>query len=140
MADKQPQAAAKQARPNAAPKADVDDVRKRVEALGLDFVDTVEGILSRNTAYTLLRYEGSVGSLRKVQDWLVKKEADRSAERPKSKIAPISEWTAIGEALLELDRDKFDTILDGLRDILRARKIEEGGIAKISRPNPDRSR
>lgn len=140
MVDRQHQSHAKPAKPNAAARADVDDARRRVEELGLDWHETVQKILSRNTAYTLLRGEGSVGSLRKIEDWLVTKEAERAIERPKGKANTIAEWAAIGEQLHELDADKFEKVLDGLRDVLRATKIEQGGILKMFRPNPDRSR
>lgn len=120
---------------NAATKAQVEEVRLKAERLGIDFHDAVkEAGISRNTGYTLLRGRGSVGSLRTVEEWLLK-AAKNSSRRPNAD--PLAEWVALGKELHELDRRRFDEMLDGLRVVVDAKKREADGINHMFRGNPD---
>lgn len=123
--------------PHAAPRDFVESVRKRVEAIGVSFHDAVKSAgLSRNTGYKLLRGEGSLGSLRQVEDWLVREEAKRGP-RPSTEKAELDEWGELGVALKELDPRRFDAMLEGIREIVAARKRERDVLSKMFRPNPD---
>ena len=126
--------------PNAAPKAAVDDAIRRAEALGYEWLDAVmKAGKSRNIAFTLKRGTASVASLRAVEDWLVKQEQTQRPKRP-TEGAPISEWTALGTELLEIDPTEFARMLEGLREIVKAENAKRGAIRKMFRVNPDRPR
>lgn len=63
------------AKPNAASRHDVERVTKRVEALDVDFHYAVDKAgLSRPTGFRLLKGEGSMASLRKLDEWAASEE------------------------------------------------------------------
>lgn len=121
--------------PNAAPRETVERVKKRIEVIGVDFHDAVKRAgLSRNTGFKLLRGEGSQGSLRKIEDWLVREESKRG---PRPKEDPIADWTELGRDLQQLDPRRFEAMLEGVREIVAVRKRESEVLLKMFRPNPD---
>ncbi len=127
--------------PNAAPLASVQAVKKRIEALGIDYHEGVKlAGVSRNTGYTLLRGRGSLGKLREIEDWLVREEAKRPRPKPASKDERLTEWSDLGAELARLDPARMDEMLEGLREIVKAKKMETNAILKIFRatPEPDR--
>jgi len=132
------------AKPNAAPKADVDRVRARVEALGLDWHDAVKSSgLSYSTGYRFLNYEGSVGKLRTLEEWVVKEEAKRKQPaRPTiaESDAQSAEWLELGRQLADLDPAQFQVVLEGLRDIVEATKLTQAAFRKMLRATPDPER
>lgn len=127
-------------RPNAASRDAVEDAKRRVQALGISWHDAVrEAGLSRNTGFTMLRYEASVASLRKLEEWLVVEES-RRPKRTTSKGGLISEWASLGEEMSELDPTLFEQMLEGIREVVKAERQKEGAFHKIFRANPDRRR
>jgi transcriptional regulator with XRE-family HTH domain len=123
--------------PNAAPRESVASVKKRAEALGLSFHEAAKQAgLSRNTGYKLLRGEGSLGSLREIEDWLIREEAKRGTKGKPDKDV-IEEWEQLGRDLKELDPRRFDAMLEGIREIVSARKRERDVLSKMFRANPD---
>lgn len=123
--------------PNAAPRESVSAVKERIEALGVNFHEAVKSAgLTRNTGYKLLRGTASLGSLRKVEDWLVREEAKRGP-REKSEPDDLAEWAGLGRDLRELDPQRFVAMLEGVREIVAARKREREVLARIFRPTPN---
>ncbi|HET9748352.1 MAG TPA: hypothetical protein VFS06_03525 [Casimicrobiaceae bacterium] len=123
--------------PHAAPRDFVDRVKKRVEAIGVSFHDAVEKAgVSRNTGYKLLRGEGSLGSLRRIEDWLVREEAKRGPQEKLSK-DEMAEWADLGRELQKLDQQRFEAMLVGLRELVAVRKREDEVLRQMFRPNPD---
>lgn len=135
-------------KPNAAPRADVDRVAKRVVALGYESIvaavekANVPGV-SRSTAYRFKDYTASVGKLRALEEWVVKEEA-RLGKRPQpsneEQDAQQAEWAQIGIELARLDPARYEATLDGLRDLLESVKLREQGIRKMFRATPDHDR
>jgi hypothetical protein len=131
-------------KPNSAPKADVDRVRARIEALGIDWHDAVKAAgLSYATGYRFLKYEGSVGKLRELEEWVVKQEAKR--DRPPmptgvEQDARLAEWSELGAELMRLDPQRFNEVFEGLRDVLEAAKLTQSAFLKILRATPDPKR
>lgn len=125
--------------PNAASRDQVASVQRRVEALGVGFHDAVKAAgLGRNLGYRLLRGEGSVGSLRKVEDWLVREEAKRGPRAAEKREAnALKEWAELGEALRELDPARFEQFLIGIREIVKAKQTEKSVLVQMFRVNPD---
>jgi hypothetical protein len=132
------------AKPNAAPRADVDRVLRRIEQLGVDGEDAVEAAgMSRPTYFRLRRYEASVGSLRKLDEWAAREEGKRKKPGTPSgteQDALLAEWAALGEQLLEADPGRFRTTLDGLRDVLESVKLTQRAFSKMFRATPDHER
>lgn len=132
------------AKPNAAPRSEVERVRRRIDALGIDWHDAVtQAGLSRPTGFRLLNGQGSVASLRSVDEWAAKEEIrlkrkpDTNAEQQAS---ALEEWAELGRQLQELDPARFATTLDGLRDVLESVKLQRQAIHKMFRATPDRDR
>lgn len=130
--------------PNAAAKADVDHVKRRIESLGLGWHDAIEKAdLSRITGYRLLKGEASVASLRTLDEWVVREESRQS--RPTlgtqdEAAALLEEWTRLGEELSRLDPTRFRQTLDGLRDVLESTKLTARAFSKMFRATPDHER
>ena len=132
------------AKPNAAPRAEVDRVRRRIEQLGVEFHEAVISAgLSRPTGFRLLNGTGSVASLRSIDEWAAKEETrlkhkpDISAEQ---QAAALAEWAELGRQLQAFDPARFATTLDGLRDVLESVKLQRQAIHKMFRATPDRER
>ncbi|MGE0547594.1 MAG: hypothetical protein AB7O24_04370 [Kofleriaceae bacterium] len=127
--------------PNAAPKADVDRVRSRIAELGIEFHECVKRAgLGYATGYRFLNYTASVGSLRKLEEWVVKEE--RRQKRPAQPTGDeqderLAAWTEMGRELQQIDPDHFESVIDGLREVLEAEKLRASGFRKILRANPD---
>lgn len=132
------------AKPNSASKADVLRVKARIEALGIDWHDAVkEAKLSYATGYRFLKYEGSVGKLRELEEWVVKEEARK--KRPPQPTAAeqdarLAEWLELGRQLAQMDGAHFDDALDGLRKVIEAKKLIETGYRQLFRATPDHDR
>jgi hypothetical protein len=129
--------------PNAAPRDGVKHASDRISALGLEFHDVVASVgLSRNTGYKLLRGEGSLASLRKIEEWLVLEESKRGRKPPpiatvsKSGKDRLAEWTEVGAELQLLDPKRFEQFLDGARELVAAKKHERNAMALIFQPTP----
>jgi hypothetical protein len=131
-------------KPNAATRADVERVKSRINALGVDFHDAVkQADISYPTGYRILKGDASVGSLRKLEDWVVKEERRRklpAQPTAEEQDARLAEWLEIGRELARLDPGLFDNALDGLRDMLGSVKLREQAISKIFRATPDAQR
>lgn len=126
--------------PNAPPWDSVADVIKRIEALGREFHDVaaLAGV-SRSVSFALLRGAGSIASLHKIEDWLVKEET----KKPKRSTSPgskLEEWAALGEKLAALNPTDFERILNGLRTLVKTEEERQGAFVLMFRPNPDRPR
>jgi hypothetical protein len=127
--------------PNAAPRSEIDRVRARVAALGFEWHDAVSKAgIARNTGYTLLRGIASVGTLRKLEEWVVKQEHARGAKPARAASEDekdVEAWAELGRELLELDPDGFKARLDGLRQFVKAQKDQEAAIRKMFRATPE---
>ena len=126
--------------PNAASKHDVERVRARVEDLGKPWANAVIAAgLGRNVGFKLLRGHGSVASLRKIDEWAASEESRRPPRsKEKQKASRVEEWASLGAELAVLDSEKFDAMLEGLRDLVKAKRDEGAAILKMFRANPDR--
>lgn len=123
--------------PNAAPRDDVDRVRKRLERLGVDFHEAVKKAeISRNTGYRLLRGEGSIGTLRQLEEWVVKQERSRGVKSSDRERA-VEEWAELGGDLSKLDLEDFGQMLAALRDYVGAKKQMASAIRKMFRATPE---
>lgn len=133
VADKTPQV--RDLPPNAAPAAEVERVRTRLERLGIKWHEAVEAAgLSRNTGFTLLRGLGSIASLRRIDEWAAREESRKPMSTMKSQQNKQTEWAALGAELADLDPARFDTMLDGLRDFVKAKRDESGALLKMFHP------
>lgn len=132
------------AKPNAATKSDVERVRARVAALGYEWHDAIKRAgLSYATGYRFLNYEASVGKLRELEEWVVKEEGKRN--RPVLPTAAeqderIAEWSKLGDALMKADPQRFQEVLEGLRDVVEAARLTQLAFLKILRATPDPKR
>ncbi len=119
---------------NAAPKDDVEKLRDEIEATGLDWHEAVQRAkLSRNVGYTLLRGEGSVGSLRTIQEWWAK---EGPARRPNRSVR--EEWNAIADELEALGPDELAGKIEALGEYVRAEKRKRAALLKLFRATPER--
>lgn len=110
-------------------------VRERVEALGWGWHDAVENSgVSRNVGYTLLRGEGGVKSLRTIEAWLKKKEADKAAARSDD---PREAWSALGAELAELGDEQLPNTIEAIREYISAEKRRRAAFSKLLRPTPE---
>jgi hypothetical protein len=127
--------------PNAPSRSDVERVRGRITALGLDWIDACEKAgLGRATAYRLLKGEASIGKLRELEEWVVKEEAKQHKPALGTKDeqdGKLSEWSSLGEELMRLDPARFADTLDGLRDVLASVKLTRSAFQKMFRATPD---
>jgi hypothetical protein len=123
---------------NAASKESVQAVRERVEALGVDWHDACEqSDVSRNVGYTLLRGEGGIASLRKIEKWLADKEAQVEAQKARD---PKERWQRLADELQELGMSELDTTMDGIEEYIRAEKRRRAALQKILRITPPSNR
>lgn len=121
---------------HSAPLDQVLRVREQVESAGFDWhKDAVPGAnLSRNVGYTLLRGEGSLGSLRRIEEWLSKKQVDQDAKKSRT---PREQWAQLADELESLGADQFDITIEGLQEYIRAEKRRRAAFHKLLRVNPD---
>jgi hypothetical protein len=142
--DKRGQIPGKSPPPNAAPKADVDRVRARVDALGYEWHDAIKRAgLSYSTGYRFLNYEASVGKLRELEEWIVREESKRNRKplpTGEEQDERLAEWATIGAELMKSDPQRFNEVLDGLRDVLEATKLTQNAFLKILRATPGNDR
>lgn len=131
-------------KPNAAAKADVERVRERIDRLEIDFHDAVKRAgFSKPTGYRLLNAEASVGTLRELEEWVVKEERRRKQPpQPTSEEidARLVEWNDLGRELMQLEPQQFDASLDGLRDLVQSIKLRDRAITKMFRATPGADR
>lgn len=122
---------------NAASIDAVEKLREQIEALDIDWHDAVESAgVSRNVGYTLLRGEGSIASLRKIEEWYVK----AASRREQKKKPPREEWLAIADELEALGPDELGRTIEGLQEYVRAEKRRLAALRKIFRATPDPDR
>lgn len=130
--------------PNAAPRADVEAMKKRVERLGLDWVDALNDAgISRATAFRFLNGQASVASLRRLDEWLLKQEQKKRILSPGSKTvqdSAIARWTELGEKLMALEPERFREILDGLTEYVGGVEMQQRALSKMFRATPDPER
>lgn len=130
--------------PNAAPRADVESMRKRVERLGMEWVDALHDAgISRATAFRFLNGKASVASLRRLDEWLLRQEQKKrvpTAGTKDAQDAAITQWTELGEKLMKLDPARFRGTLDGLRDLVESLELQHRAIGKMFRATPDHER
>lgn len=125
-------------KPMAAANGDVLALKARIERLGIDFHDAVEKAgYSRPQGYRLLNGEASIKMLRNLDEWTRKQEMAKKIPTPQETQSQIDEWTALGRDLAELDPEEFGRTLDGLRDLLAAKKLQLAAIRKMFRANPE---
>jgi hypothetical protein len=127
---------------NHATVAQVAEVVARAAAIGLDWVDLCKRAgIERATAFRLKAGRASIGSLRSVEEFLVKLEAKAPKQLVgSSAAAPITEWAELGARLRELDPNRFGEMLNGLRLLVDAKEQEKNAFSMFLRPNPDRPR
>lgn len=130
--------------PNAAPRADVELLRRRVEDLGYEWNEAIEKAgLGRATAYRFLKGTASVGSLRAAEEWVVKEESKRRKPSVGTKDEQsdlVAEWMRLGESLMKHDPAQFLRTLDGLRDLIGSIELQQRAITKMFRATPDSDR
>lgn len=131
-------------KPNAAARSDADRVLVRIDALGMKGEDAVEAAgLGRATYFRLKKYEASVGTVRKIEEWLVKEEGRRRKPSSPSRSEQdqlLAEWAELGEALLEADPAQFATTFAGLRRLVESVKIRRDAIHQMFRATPGNER
>lgn len=122
-------------KPNAAPRSDVDRVVARIKALGIEYHSAVkQARLSRQTGYRLLGYTASVGTLRKLEEWVVAEEhrQNKAAAFTKDQGEQLLEgWQQLGEELLSLDPAGFAIAADSLRDVIESIRIGKRAADKM---------
>ncbi len=108
---------------------EVEPVRSKVELLGVGWHDAVaEAGLSRNVGYTLLRGQGSIGSLRAVEKWAQSRE---SALHETSDANPRAAWANLGDELLALGEDQMGLIAEALREYISAEQRRRAAFSKL---------
>jgi hypothetical protein len=131
-------------KPNAAPKADVDRVRDRLERLGLDLVAAaIQAGMGRATGYRFKNYTASIGKLRELEEWVVKEELKRRIPTQPTndeKDARIVEWNQLGHELMQIEPHQFAASLEGLRDLVQSIKLRDRAIHKMFRATPEGDR
>lgn len=131
-------------KPNAAPRADVDRVLRRIDQLGFGGEESVERAgFARATYFRLKRYEASVGTVRSIEEWAVKEEGRQ--RKPSTPTGPqedalLKEWSDLGERLLAADPGQFTRTLEGLRDMVESLRLQQQAILKMFRANPEQDR
>jgi len=127
---------------NHATAAQVAEVVARANAIGQEWVELCKKAgIERATAFRLKAGKASIGSLRSVEDELVRIEA--KSRRPlvgSNAESPLAEWAELGAKLRELDAARFAEMLTGVRLLVDAKIQEKNAFAMILRPNPDRAR
>jgi hypothetical protein len=127
--------------PNAPPRDRVEDAKARIARLDREWHEVGEAAgVSYAVRYALLRGKGSLGSLRKIEDWLAREEAKQSASKPAARADMLEEWRELGNQLQELDAQQFAAALEGLRDLVQSFKLRASGIRKMLRATPDNDR
>jgi hypothetical protein len=120
--------------PMGATRAKVETVKARLEQLGINYFEAMQKIgYSEPTAYRLQKGQGSIKALRELDEWTRKQELQRKVATPEQKQGAIDEWTKLGEELLRLDGEEFALTLDGLRDLVAAKKLQIAAIRKMFR-------
>lgn len=132
------------AKPMAASRADTDRVIARIESLGLKVEDAVEAAgYKRATYFRLKKYEASVGTVRDLDEWLVKEESKRKkpgTPTGSEREALLAEWAELGERLMESAPDEFARMFEGLRVIAESVELRTRGFALINRVVPRNDR
>ena len=117
---------------------EVEAVRARVEAIGWGWHDAVDDAgVSRNVGYTLLRGQGSIGSLRTIEEWVKRKEDEKSAELGRE---PREAWAALGEELETLGPDQLGVTIEAVREYISAEKRRRAAFSKLLRVTPESHR
>jgi hypothetical protein len=120
---------------HAATTEQVIAVKDRVEAIGWGWHDAViDAGVSRNVGYTLLRGEGSIGSLRTIEEWLKRKEAETEASRSRD---PRERWIGLGEELMKLGDEQMAVTIEAVTEYVSAEKRRRAAFLKLLRVTPD---
>lgn len=127
-------------KPNAAPRADAERVLKRIEDLGIKGEDAFEAAgLSRPTYFRMKKYEASVGTVRKIEEWLLGEERRRQKPEGPSKSEEerlMAEWAQLGEDMLATNPARFRHMLESLREVVDAERRMQQAEAKAFRATP----
>ncbi len=132
-------------KPMAAPRAEHQRVWARLEAMGLDSEGSVRkgtGI-SHATYFRFKKGDASVATVRDIDEWAAREESKRhipSAGTQSQVDAQLAEWMELGEKLLKADPARFSSTIDGIRDLLEAKKLEQRAFSKMFRATPDPER
>jgi hypothetical protein len=127
--------------PNAPRRDHLEEVQARVARLGREWHEFGEAAgVSKPVRYALLRGEGSVSSLRKMEDLLSTEEAKANAAKPQERDEQLAEWMELGRELQRLDPHQFVESLDGFRDFVQSVKLRSSSIRKMFRATPDQER
>ena len=121
---------------NSASIDSVDKARERVEALDREWHEfaTAAGV-SRAVRFSLLRGEGSLASLRKIEDALVREEAKSKLKN----LSPREAWNAIADELEKFGNGEFERMTEALQEVVRAEKRRRHALLKVFRATPDNS-
>lgn len=118
--------------PNAASIDEVNRVKKRLETLGFGFHEATKAAgISKSVSFRLLRGLASLASLRKLEDWLVREETRSPVPTVKATQSKQNEWASLGAAIADADPEGFETMLEGLRDLVKAERDRSIALLKI---------
>ena len=126
---------AKEPGPNAASKESIDRLRRRIEdGLKLKFTDGIqEAGLSHATAFRMVKYDASVGSVKRVDEWVRKREIDLGIRSSDQQARMVDEWAELGAELSRLDPADFEERLAALHDYVRAKKMLSEASKRLGR-------
>ncbi len=132
-------------KPFAAPRADVERVLARLDAMGLNTLeDVMRGAkISRPTYFRFKRGDASVGTVRSIEEFAVREESKRrvpSAGTKSQQDGLMAEWLDLGEQLMAADPERFRSTMDGVRDMLEAARLTQRALSKMFRATPDPER
>ncbi len=120
---------------HAATVEQVAEVKSRIEAIGVGWHDAVaDAGVSRNVGYTLLNGKGSIGSLRTIEEWLKRKEAEVTAARARD---PREVWASLGAELASLGDDQMMVTIEAVTEYISAEKRRRSAFLKLLRVTPD---
>lgn len=123
---------------HAASVEQVEALRSRVEALGVGWHDGVAAAgVSRNVGFTLLRGQGSVGSLRTIEVWVARQEELKRNDLVRE---PREAWAALGVELEGLGADELATTIEAVREYIAAEKRRRAAFSKLLRVTPEPNR
>jgi hypothetical protein len=131
-------------KPNAAPRADVDRVIQRIKRLNMSGVKALKAAgFSRPTWFRLKKYDASTGTVRDLEEWLLKQEV-RHGDLPQptksEEDALLDDWNRLGEELIEFDANAFRERVAGLRKLVEGVRLQRQGLRQMFGTTPDDER